>query len=309
MRCALCNGGGGACVHLQRDCGHTSCKHTSGHHARPLPRPPLPPVHHCRQIKHQIARRGRKKTRNPVAADQGHPAQVHHLLSRDHRPKTARTGESVDKCLVNWTCAHTFKCSVPGTAEACSSSGPLSSDRVRLNQASAQTTCVGLRECPPPSPMHAPSTPSCEHRLPLLAPGNICASGPHARVQWLEIKDGDDEKTIARKKKLIKSCKSKMRFQNMDLAQKAKADNWHNFVSGKGKKKKTGFFTGAHAPVLQGRVQGVAGRRVVGPTGMQAQQQGGEEPSPALNALPAPPFPSCTSTGARIRCCAPCAGS
>mmetsp|Transcript_28047 Transcript_28047/g.75770 ORF Transcript_28047/g.75770 Transcript_28047/m.75770 type:complete len:326 (-) Transcript_28047:669-1646(-) len=62
--------------------------------------------------------------------------------------------------------------------------------------------------------------------------------------KWLEIKEGDDEKTVARKKKLIKSCKSKMRFQNMDLAQKAKADNWHNFVSGKGKKKKTGFFTG-----------------------------------------------------------------
>jgi hypothetical protein len=35
-----------------------------------------------------------------------------------------------------------------------------------------------------------------------------------------------------------------MRFQNMDLAQKSKADNWHNFISGKGKKKKTGFFTG-----------------------------------------------------------------
>lgn len=66
---------------------------------------------------------------------------------------------------------------------------------------------------------------------------------PHS--QWLEIKEGDDEKTIARKKKLIKSAKSKMRFQNMDLAQKSKADNWNNFISGKGKKKKTGFFTGA----------------------------------------------------------------
>lgn len=62
--------------------------------------------------------------------------------------------------------------------------------------------------------------------------------------KWLEIKDADDEKTKSRKRKLLKSYKSKMRFQTMDLVQKEKANSWQNFVSGKGAKKKTGFFTG-----------------------------------------------------------------
>lgn len=64
------------------------------------------------------------------------------------------------------------------------------------------------------------------------------------RLQWLEIKETDDEKTKVRKRKLIKSYKSKMRFQEMDLTQKSKADSWQNFMTGKGSKKKTGFFTG-----------------------------------------------------------------
>jgi survival of motor neuron-related-splicing factor 30 len=63
-------------------------------------------------------------------------------------------------------------------------------------------------------------------------------------LQWLEIKEGDDPKTIERKKKLIKSYKSKIRFQNMDLATKQKQDNWKSFISGSAKKKKTGYFTG-----------------------------------------------------------------
>ena len=42
----------------------------------------------------------------------------------------------------------------------------------------------------------------------------------------------DDEKTKARKRKLIKSFKSKQRFQMMDLAQKEKADAWKSFVQG-----------------------------------------------------------------------------
>ncbi len=60
-------------------------------------------------------------------------------------------------------------------------------------------------------------------------------------VQWLEIKPTDDEKTVQRKKKLIKSYKSKARFQEMDMAQKAKKDNWQSFLSGKATKKKTGM--------------------------------------------------------------------
>ena len=43
----------------------------------------------------------------------------------------------------------------------------------------------------------------------------------------------DDEKTKARKRKLIKSFKSKQRFQMMDIAQKEKADAWKSFVQGK----------------------------------------------------------------------------
>mmetsp|Transcript_21723 Transcript_21723/g.37019 ORF Transcript_21723/g.37019 Transcript_21723/m.37019 type:complete len:325 (-) Transcript_21723:717-1691(-) len=62
--------------------------------------------------------------------------------------------------------------------------------------------------------------------------------------KWLEILPGDDEKMVLRKKKLIKSFKSKMRFQNMDMTTKNKQDNWKDFMSGKGTKKKTGFFTG-----------------------------------------------------------------
>ncbi len=48
----------------------------------------------------------------------------------------------------------------------------------------------------------------------------------------------------ARKKKLLKSYKSKIRFQNMDMAQKQKQDSWQSFLKGKGAKKKTGFLTG-----------------------------------------------------------------
>lgn len=44
----------------------------------------------------------------------------------------------------------------------------------------------------------------------------------------------DDEKTKAKKKKLQKSYKSKLRFQRMDVAQKQKADAWKSFMTGKG---------------------------------------------------------------------------
>jgi survival-of-motor-neuron-related-splicing factor 30 len=35
-----------------------------------------------------------------------------------------------------------------------------------------------------------------------------------------------------------------MRFTNMDLVQKEKQDSWNSFMTGKGAKKKKGFFTG-----------------------------------------------------------------
>jgi Flp pilus assembly protein TadB len=58
--------------------------------------------------------------------------------------------------------------------------------------------------------------------------------------QWLTIKETDDDKTVARKKKLMKSYKSKIRFQQMDIQQKEKQSNWQSFLKGKGSKKKTG---------------------------------------------------------------------
>lgn len=63
---------------------------------------------------------------------------------------------------------------------------------------------------------------------------------PLCSPQWLEIKAGDDEKTIARKKKLLKSYKSKKRFQEMDIKQKERQDNWQQFLKGKGSKPKKG---------------------------------------------------------------------
>eukprot|EP00878_Enallax_costatus_P016841 GHUV01017677.1.p1 GENE.GHUV01017677.1~~GHUV01017677.1.p1 ORF type:complete len:274 (+),score=82.36 GHUV01017677.1:702-1523(+) len=65
-----------------------------------------------------------------------------------------------------------------------------------------------------------------------------------APPKWLEIKPTDDEKTIARKKKLLKSYKSKKRFQEMDVKQKERQSNWQSFLKGKGGKSKAGFFTG-----------------------------------------------------------------
>lgn len=57
-------------------------------------------------------------------------------------------------------------------------------------------------------------------------------------LQWLEIKPTDDDKTRNKKKKLQKSFKSKMRFQEMDLLTKKKQQSWLDFKSGKGAKKK-----------------------------------------------------------------------
>ena len=57
-------------------------------------------------------------------------------------------------------------------------------------------------------------------------------------LQWVAIKDTDDEKTRARKKKLQKSFKSKQRFQEMDKLTQKKQQSWLDFKSGKGAKKK-----------------------------------------------------------------------
>lgn len=57
-------------------------------------------------------------------------------------------------------------------------------------------------------------------------------------MQWLEVKDTDNEKTRQKKKKLQKSLKSKMRFQKLDQATKQRQESWLNFKKGKGSKKK-----------------------------------------------------------------------
>ncbi|GMH40184.1 hypothetical protein BSKO_08088 [Bryopsis sp. KO-2023] len=62
--------------------------------------------------------------------------------------------------------------------------------------------------------------------------------------KWCEIRDADDDKTKSKKRKLLKSYKSKIRFQQMDMTQKKKQEDWKSFVKGKGKKKQAGFFTG-----------------------------------------------------------------
>ena len=57
-------------------------------------------------------------------------------------------------------------------------------------------------------------------------------------MQWLVVRETDDDKTRARKKKLQKSHKSKLRFQQLDQEVKHRQDNWQNFKKGKGAKKK-----------------------------------------------------------------------
>lgn len=56
-------------------------------------------------------------------------------------------------------------------------------------------------------------------------------------LQWCEIRDADDEKTKSKKRKLLKSYKSKIRFQQMDMTQKKKQEDWQSFVKGKAKRK------------------------------------------------------------------------
>jgi len=91
---------------------------------------------------------------------------------------------------------------------------------------------------------------------------------PPPSPQWLEIKPEDDERTVLRKKKLIKSYKSKIRFQNMDLQQKEKQGSWQQFLKGKGGKPKAGFMTGKKKSSMvrldrgTGRVFGMGGQCV-----------------------------------------------
>ena len=81
-----------------------------------------------------------------------------------------------------------------------------------------------------------------------------CAQSLQLFTQWVMIKETDDEKTKARKKKLQKSFKSKQRFQEMDQQTQRKAQSWQDFKSGKGAKKKVHFCLSPllHCTVLAG---------------------------------------------------------
>ena len=64
-------------------------------------------------------------------------------------------------------------------------------------------------------------------------------------LQWLEIKETDDEKTKAKKKKLQKSHKSKQRFARLDAETQQRQQSWQNFKKGKGSQKKVRLWSGS----------------------------------------------------------------
>ena len=64
-------------------------------------------------------------------------------------------------------------------------------------------------------------------------------------LQWLEIKETDDEKTKAKKKKLQKSHKSKQRFARLDAETQQRQQSWQNFKKGKGSQKKVRMWSGS----------------------------------------------------------------
>ena len=61
--------------------------------------------------------------------------------------------------------------------------------------------------------------------------------------KWMEMKEGDDERTRAKKAKLQKAWKGRQRFAAMDTAQAAKQASWQAFKGGKGAKKRAGFMS------------------------------------------------------------------
>lgn len=63
--------------------------------------------------------------------------------------------------------------------------------------------------------------------------------------KWMEINETDSEKAKEKKKRAIKAWKKKAKFQRQDLESEKKATDWKSFITGKGKKKKTGFLTGS----------------------------------------------------------------
>lgn len=74
-------------------------------------------------------------------------------------------------------------------------------------------------------------------------PSAVGAGVEETMPSWLEILPTDDDKLVAKKKKLQKSWKSKHRFHKMDVETQTKADSWKNFVAKKGAKRKKGTMT------------------------------------------------------------------
>ncbi|EFJ12136.1 hypothetical protein SELMODRAFT_91379 [Selaginella moellendorffii] len=67
---------------------------------------------------------------------------------------------------------------------------------------------------------------------------------PRDLPQKLKIKPDDPEEIRQVKKKKIHAFKSKLRLEQMEVAQNKRQNAWQQFQTAKGKSKKVGFFTG-----------------------------------------------------------------
>lgn len=94
---------------------------------------------------------------------------------------------------------------------------------------------------------------------------------------------------MVKKKKLLKSYKSKIRFQNLDLQQKEKQGSWQQFLKGKGGKAKSGFMTGKKKGSMFSVPEGEGGK--VGVVGSGRGMTDYQKAKPLLHAtlLPQPP--------------------
>lgn len=89
----------------------------------------------------------------------------------------------------------------------------------------------------------APELPKRRGALPPASAADAAAIASEEMPKWLEIKPGDDEKEIERKKKKQKAWKSKRRLATRDLEAREKQASWQAFAKGGvggggGKKKK-----------------------------------------------------------------------
>ena len=87
---------------------------------------------------------------------------------------------------------------------------------------------------------HAPELPKRRGAVPPTSVADAAAIASEEMPKWLEIKPGDDEKEIERKRKKQKVWRSKRRLATRDLEAREKQASWQAFAKsgGGGKKKK-----------------------------------------------------------------------